>query len=333
RAWSVVAGLVALIGLLDYASGINVSLAVLYLVPVSLATGWLGLYPGLMLALVCTLVRVGSDSLIVLPHALPLHTWWNAAATLAIMLWAVWLLHALLSLHRNLAGEVAKRTTELEESIAERQRLERQILDVSDRERNAFGRELHDELGQHFVATALATQVLAQTLGDKPGAAEARSIAGWIEEGIAKTRKLARGLLLAQIEPERLPQELEELARGVSRAGLRGRMVFRGTPIAATAADCAQLFRIAQEAVSNVLHHANATTVQILLVSDADALCLSVVDDGQGIPEPPTGGRGLGLRIMEHRARLIGASFSLVSEPDAGTTLTCRLPGLAPLSP
>src|SRR5438270_517354 len=84
-------------------------------------------------------------------------------------------------------------------------------LDVSMRERSAFGRELHDELGQHLVATALAAQVLAQKLNDAPAAADARAIVRWIEEAIAKTRNLARGLLLAQIEPDRLLQELEEL--------------------------------------------------------------------------------------------------------------------------
>jgi len=255
RAQVIVAMLTIFIGVIDYLSGINISLAVLYLLPVSLATGWFGLYPGITAAVVCNLVRVGTDALIVLPQALPWDTWWNAAATLMIMLWAVWLLHSLLALHRNLEGEVAKRTSELNASVTERQRLERQILDVSDRERNAFGRELHDELGQHFVATALAAQVLAQTLGERQGGAEARAIAGWIEKGIAKTRKLARGLLLAQIEPERLPQELDELARSVSRGGLKGQMVFHGSPIRATAADCAQLFRIAQEAVSNVVRH------------------------------------------------------------------------------
>lgn len=326
RARAIVAASMLFIGIIDYLSGINVSLAVFYLVPVSLATGWFGPYPGVAVAVTCNLVRIATDTLIVSPQSLPWHTWWNAAATLGIMLWVVWLLHTLLALHRNLEGEVAKRTNELHASIKERERLERQILDVSDRERNAFGRELHDELGQHFVATALAAQVLAETFGEKPGGDQARAIAGWIRVGIAKTRKLARGLLLAQIEPERLPQELEELARSVSHGQLRGRMIFHGSPITATAAECAQLFRIAQEAVSNVLHHADATTVDIVLVSDESALCLTIEDDGKGMATEPPGGTGVGLRIMEHRARLIGASFSLVAQPEAGTKLTCRLP-------
>lgn len=91
-----------------------------------------------------------------------------------------------------------------------------------------IGRELHDELGQHLVATAMAAQVLAQKLNQPGAITDARRIVRLIEEAIAKARKLARGLILASIEPDRFAQELEELALGASQRGVPCRVIHRG---------------------------------------------------------------------------------------------------------
>ncbi len=325
----IITTLVLMIGALDYYSGIEISLSLFYLVPISLATAWFGLFAGTMASVACTWVRVVSDMLTAYPSPLPWHTWWNAAAALAIMLFVAWLLDALIALHRDLEGQVTERTDELRAAVAERQRLEREILEVTGRERNAFGRELHDDLGQHFVATALAAQVLAQSLDGTQNADKARAIVKWIEEGIAKTRKLARGLLLEQIDPSRLAQELEELAVGVNHGGVQCRVQRKGPDITASPSDCAQLFRIAQEAVGNALRHGHPATLDIMLVSDEHALCLIIEDDGAGIPAAREKSEGMGLRIMEHRARVIGASFSIASVPGEGTKVICRLPVVA----
>jgi signal transduction histidine kinase len=325
-AWALLSTVVVLIGVWDSFSGIAASFSIFYLVPVALATGWLGARAGVALALAVTLIPLIGDSLGHFPHPLPVHTIWNVATALPIFLFVVWLLHSLIALHRKLEGKVAAQSDKLRESAADRARLELEILDVSERERSAFGRELHDELGQHFVATALAAQTLAEKLGEREGVADAKAIVGWIEEGIAKTRKLARGLLLARIEPARLAQELEELAIGASRGAVQCRMLQQGRPVVADASQCAQLFRIAQEAVGNALRHAHARAIRINLAGDDRALCLTVEDDGCGLPAGRAVAGGMGLRIMEHRARIIGASLSLVSRPGEGTRVICRLP-------
>jgi two-component system CheB/CheR fusion protein len=159
-------------------------------------------------------------------------------------------------------------------------------------------------------------------------AAKARQIVRWIEEGTAKARKVARGLLLDHIEPERLPQELEELSMGASRGQVRCRLIKTGLPVAADGASCAHIFRIAQEAVGNALRHANPRTIEITLTGDENALSLMVEDDGCGLPDRRGGGSGL--KIMEHRAKLIGATLSLASVTGKGTRVICRLPMPAP---
>jgi len=324
--WGMLWAVVLLIGILDSFSGLVASLSIFYLLPVALATGWLGVKSGVAVSFAVTLIPLIGDSLTHTSRFLPGHTVWNVLTALPIFLFVVWLLHSLLALHRRLEGKVSAQSRELRESAADRARLELEVLDISERERSAFGRELHDELGQHFVATALAAQTLAEKLGAREGAKEAMAIVAWIEEGIAKTRKLSRGLLLARIMPDRFAQELEELAISANRGAVQCRMLQKGRPVEADASQCAQLFRIAQEAVGNALRHARARAIHIHLACDDAALCLTVVDDGCGLADARAVVGGMGLRIMEHRARIIGASLAVVSRPGEGTSVICRLP-------
>ncbi len=325
RAWVWILAIVVTVSTADYLLGIELSLSIFYLIPISLAAGWLGARAGVVVACICTAMRFAGDIVTVYPATLPVHLWWNGAAALITFLFVVWLVDTLVTAHHALEGRIAARTNELAESIADRHRLEIEVLDVTARERAAIGRELHDELGQHLVATALAAQVLAQQLGTDRGGKEAQSIVGWIEQGIAKTRKLARGLLIARIEPDRLVGELEELANSASQGGVQCRVSQQGTNPPANSSQCAQLFRIAQEAVGNALRHGRPTSIDITLANDEQATCLIVADDGSGFQTTKTT-TGMGLRIMEHRAQIIGASLAVLSSAGEGTRVICRLP-------
>jgi signal transduction histidine kinase len=324
KRWTILSTIVLLVGIWDYLTGSVYSLSPLYLVPVSLTVLSDGARAAIVVAIVCFSLRIAGD---VVTHngATPINALWNVVGMLTIHLFVIGLIQSLRGLHRQLEEKIAVQSGALRESTADRERLEMEILDVAARERSAFGRELHDELAQHFVATALAAQALAEKLGDRDGAGEARAIVQWIEEGIAKTRKLARGLLLARIEPDRFPQELAELAISANRSRVQCQFRQEGRDIDADASRCAQLFRIAQEAVGNALRHAQPRSIQITLANDAAALSLTVEDDGRGIPENYETSEGLGLRIMQHRARIIGASLSVSSKPGQGTRVLCRL--------
>jgi len=177
---------------------------------------------------------------------------WNMLIVLSMFLLMAWVLNALITLQRELEERVRTRTEALRQAVATRERLQREILELSVRERSSIGRDLHDGLGQHLTATAYAAQVLAQQLAARSdqSASSARTIVGLVEEGIAQTRQLSRGLLLAAIEPERLSEELEEMAAGVRRHyGVACLCETRDGPHAADAAAASHLYRIAQEAV------------------------------------------------------------------------------------
>ncbi len=213
RAVAIIIAMVALIGWLDYLAGIRISLALFYFVPITLSVAWLGWRAACLTAISSTAARIVGD-LATGPYRDPLAAYWNRFMDLTVYCFVVWVIHALISLWRQLDQRVRQRTAALEQAIATRDQLQNQLFEVSRRERSAIGHDLHDGLGQHLTATAIAANLLAGRLATRgdPAAADARSIEKLIQEGIGKTRQIARGLLLAAIEAEELVPELEELA-------------------------------------------------------------------------------------------------------------------------
>ena len=321
-------GLLAVVGWLDFATGVYVSLRLIYDLPIVLATVWLGWVAGVLTAIGSVACWMVADYLQHSPFLDGRIALWNAAMSLSAFCVVVALLNSLVRTHRNLEQRVRQRTAALERESQARAELQRELLLASGRERSAIGQDLHDGLCQHLVGTALAAQVLAGRLGARQAAEhdEAGRVVRLIEEGIAQTRHLARGLLLASIKPERLVPELEELAVNVSRqSGVPCRFLALGTPAAPDEQTASHLFRIAEEAVRNSLRHARPRSVEITLAAAENGLTLTVTDRGEGLP-PVKSGAGVGLRIMGHRARVIGGDLTVEHQPGRGTAIRCHLP-------
>lgn len=318
------------IGWIDFLTGTRMSFVVFYLIPVAVAVAWVGRFAGLLAALASVVIRFVADSSDrdATPHDAWL--WWNSVASLLVYLVIVWILDALIKFHRQLEHRVRERTSELEEETRKRQDVQRQLLELSASERSAMGRELHDQLGQHLVGTAMAAQVLAQRLNlrDENGGREARKIAELLEQGVAQTRQLAHGLLLTQLEPARLGAEFEELCATLRQQYPRVACDCRveARQVLQDASAAAQVFRIGQEALRNSLRHSGARSVTLTLVDAADRLVLRVADDGRGLPAAGERGVGLGLSIMQHRAEHLGTHLQIESAPGRGTCITCAVP-------
>lgn len=330
QSYAVLVLMLLAIGVADGLSGLRVSLAVFYLLPILLATAWFRwrIAAGMAAASVC--IRVMGDFIANDKNALPLWSWWNSASQLLVFLFVVWVFSNLIGVYREVAKRVSERTAELLESVAHRHLLQQELINVSAHERNSMGQELHDDICQHLVGTALAAKVLAQRLAQQqsPLAGDAHAIIRLIEEGTGKTRQLARGLLLSAIEPGQLADKLRDLAEEGSRSGVACRFHQAGQVQVADAGTAAELYRIAQEAMRNALRHAGASQVGISLVGDPNAVCLMVEDDGRGLPddEPRS---GMGLPIMSHRAAYIGATLTVMPSEKQGTRVVCHLPTAA----
>lgn len=212
--------------------------------------------------------------------------------------------------------------------ITERKRLEREILEIGDQERRRIGQDLHDGLCQHLAGIELMSQVLEQKLAgkSKADAKRAGEIARHVREAIGQTRALARGLSPVTLESEGLASALRELAANTEKMfGIVCRVQAPHTIPGAPAATGTHLYRIAQEAVSNGIKHGKASAVSIRLEKVDNRLALEVRDNGAGIPRVLPRHDGMGLRIMQYRAGMIGGLLSIEPGPDGGTIVSCSL--------
>ena len=316
--------LVGVVGYLDYLTGYERPLLLFYLLPISLAA-WFGSFPtGLGVAVASIAVSILSD----LAAGSPALGFWNAG--MAFVSYA--LFAGVLSKLRTLVGEldrrVQERTAALQREVAERQRLDREIAQVADRERRRLGQDLHDRLGQHLTGTALAAQVLEHKLATKslPEASEAEKLVRYVEEGIDLTRNLARGFFSPELEAEGLRIALEGLAEDISER-FAVSCIFHGEesiPVSDSAV-ATQLYRIAQEAATNAAKHAAAENIDIRVIVNGSELVLAITDNGVGIPDKLSDSKGLGLRLMRHGAAIIGATLSVKRNGGSGTVATCKL--------
>jgi len=212
--------------------------------------------------------------------------------------------------------------------ISEQRRLEREVLQVSYDERSQIGRELHDGLGQQLTAIELMSSTLARELKSaRPAlATSARQIAEYTRNAITQTRRLAHGLAPVTLESEGLMVALNDLARMTTTAGVACEFEC-DPPVQVTDPSAAiHLFRIAQEAVNNALKHSKASRIAMKLARRDGMLVLTIEDDGLGLPENAKEEPGMGLKVIQHRARLIGGRLHVHSTPSHGVRIVCSLP-------
>jgi two-component system CheB/CheR fusion protein len=213
--------------------------------------------------------------------------------------------------------------------ISERKQLEKTILEIGETERRRIGQDLHDGLGQHLTGVAFMGKALEERLADSTiaEAAEAAKIVKLVNESIRMTRDLARGLLPVVSEAHGLMSALEHWASEISE-------LFRvfcrfecGDPVFVHEEVLAEhLYRLAQEAVTNAIRHGHARNITIGLAVVKGGGVLTIRDDGCGFDPVPKGQPGLGIRIMNYRAKLISGSLSLQSSPQSGTVVRCHFP-------
>jgi PAS domain S-box-containing protein len=229
--------------------------------------------------------------------------------------------------HYNESGE-AVRFLGVSFPVTRRKELEREVLEIAAREQRQIGQELHDGVGQELTGLGLMAQTLAQLLA---GSAEGERIACRLLAGLDrvqhKVRELSRGLIPVHVESRGLAAALTDLAAsttqasGVSVTAECPEWVELPDPTAAT-----QLFRIAQEAVTNAVRHGRPRHIRLTLLTEPNGLRLRINDDGVGIQREPDRCDGLGLRIMEYRAGLIGGVLRVTPPQGGGTVVTCTLP-------
>ena len=206
--------------------------------------------------------------------------------------------------------------------------LRSEVLRSTAREQQQIGQELHDGVGQELTGLGLMAQALVQRL---PEAAQEKRIATRLVAGLdqvhRKVRELARGLIPVHVETRGLSAALDDLATRTSeQSGISVTSECPGWVELPDHQTATEMFRIAQEAVTNALRHGRPRQIRMTLLSEPDGLRLRIKDDGIGIQGRPKECVGLGLRIMEYRAGLISGELQIGSSERGGTIVTLTLP-------
>jgi len=214
------------------------------------------------------------------------------------------------------------------QDITERKELEREILEISEREQSRIGQDLHDGLCQHLAGIEFRLLGLKQKLEGKSSkqVAEATELAKLVRQSIEQTRTLARGLSPVMLEADGLMNALQELAINTEKAFKVTCSFNCPSPVLIPDnAVATHLYRIAQEAVQNAIRHGKAKFIVINLLTQTDRIMLGVKDDGIGIPKKPRKHNGMGLRVMQYRAGMVGGSLAVQHESGGGTSVVCSL--------
>jgi signal transduction histidine kinase len=172
-------------------------------------------------------------------------------------------------------------------------------------------------------------KVQEQKLAEKqaPEAGDAAKIVQLVNDAILKTRELARGLLPVVSDAHGLMSALQLRAAEIEDLfGVACRFECDETVLVHNTLTATHLYHIAQEAVNNAIKHGHAKSILIRLFAGQQEGTLLVRDDGKGIERPTAPHGGVGLRIMNYRAGMIGGNLQIQRDQPHGTTVTCRFP-------
>ncbi len=213
--------------------------------------------------------------------------------------------------------------------LTERVRLEQEVLNISDWERRHIAQDLHDGLGQLLVGAGYLADSLRQdmTAKSEPWVPRLNRIQAAINAAGKQARDVARGVQPVEPEPNGLMTALAKLAQQTSEL-FHVRCDFKCHP-PVNIEDCqtgTHLFRIAQESVTNAIKHGKAKRISLHLTQTPKQITLAIKDDGVGLTSSRQKKDGMGLRIMNYRAGIIGGTLTINNKSVIGTTVTCRVP-------
>jgi signal transduction histidine kinase len=222
--------------------------------------------------------------------------------------------------------EQQKRT---ERAEGELRRLSQQLVQALEAERKSISRELHDEVGQKLTALRMELGNLedSRTLPAVELSGRLEEAKQLAEQTLAVVRNLAMGLRPAMLDDLGLGPALEWQGREFSRrSGIPVSVQIDGSLDGLSDSHRTCIFRVVQEALTNCARHARAKNVRVAVHARSDMVFLTVQDDGVGIAGFERSGRGLGLIGIEERARELGGTATIHSQPHKGTSLKVEIP-------
>lgn len=218
--------------------------------------------------------------------------------------------------------------------------LQKQVLEIAAEEDRKIGQELHDNIQQQLTGLGLLAKTVAERLEavheqdarlyEKAGLQQTSDTLTRVADGINESAKqvhlLSRGLIPVDVDAEGLRSALTDLASRIDEQyGVHCDFRCEGPVAVSDNFVATHLYRIAQEAVTNAVKHGRANQIEISLSGVNDNITLKVLDNGIGIDDKGGFGPGMGLRIMQYRAGLIGATVRIEPGEGIGTQVSCTV--------
>ena len=207
---------------------------------------------------------------------------------------------------------------------SERRRSGRLVLRAQEEERRRLARDLHDEVNQALTAILLRLEALSHAAPEVTE--ELLELKKLVNQAMAELLHLARQLRPTALDDHGLVPAIEsQLRRFSAQTGVQAALTTDGDTDTLDSDQEIVVYRVAQEALSNVAQHASARSVELGLSADNDGVALTIRDDGRGF-DPRADHGSLGLSGMSERARLLGGRLQVDSSPGGGTSLTLEVP-------
>jgi len=307
------------VGLTDYFTGDEITIDPFYSIPILLVVWFGNRKLAIVISIFCALAWWWADWAVGHRYSSEWFRIWDVIVRLMFFC----LVMFAGSIFREQRDSMRARVELLERS----QRLEREIIDISEREQQRIGRDLHDGICQYLAAIGFSAAILSRDLERESIAAKrAGEIANLLKDALKRTHGLARGLSPVDRDEGGLESALNELASSTSRlAGISCSFVCVGSVNISDNGRAVHLFRIAQEALNNAIKHGKAKAVVVALEAADGALSLRISDDGIGFDPTSCERKGMGVNIMRYRARMIAGTLEIQSNSPAGTMVTCTI--------
>jgi len=338
--------LIAVVGFIDYITTVEISFSIFYLIPIALVSWYAGKNYGLAFAILSAAVWLYADTNSYFQYSNSAIPYWNALVRLGFFTVVVILISKVHLLKLNLEENVNSRTSDLLMEINEHKKakeelqkktvllseLTRKIETIKEEENTKIAREIHDELGQALTAINLEIMWIGKKYSNNSDIVErALLVSKIVNETIKSVRKISTRLRPRLIDEIGLFPAIEsQMLEFQLRTGIRCCLNLPAENIEFSPAVSSSLFRIFQEAMTNIARHAKASDIQIDISKNGDdILKMRIKDNGVGLKEQNNNNghvKSLGILGMKERAIILGGNLDIKSIPDKGTEIVLNIP-------